>query len=81
MSRPADTIATTAAVLARVLSMPRPGWVRPETWTSLARSLDLLRDDALAAVSGLPSRSAADRLGCGDGSLRRWRVAGGWLAP
>jgi hypothetical protein len=78
VSTPTDnTPATIAAAIATVLDGPRPPWVSASTWNALASALDALRDDALAATAGRPSRAAAEALGCGDGSVRRWRE--GWL--
>lgn len=80
MSRPVDTLPTVSAALARVLAGKRPAWVSAGAWAALRDAMEALGEDARWAAARLPERDAAAALGCGQGSLRRWREPGGWLS-
>jgi hypothetical protein len=80
VSRPVDTLPTVSAALARVLAGKRPAWVSLATWMALRSAVEDVADDARAATREFAERPAAAALGCGQGSLRRWREPGGWLS-
>jgi hypothetical protein len=78
VSRPAESWATVAASLHRVIA-DAPEWASSEAearaWLARARA-DVL---ALLERDG-PSQVAAD-LGVDRSTLHRWRTPGGWLNP
>lgn len=80
MTPAATTLPMTAAALARVIAGKRPAWVSAGAWAALRDAAEALSEDARWATARLPERDAAAALGCGQGSLRRWREPGGWLS-
>ena len=79
MPRPAPSLGSVAADLARHAAGERPAWVSPETWRSLRALAEELRTDARVAIATEGAVRAAEALGVARNTLRLWRGAG-WLA-
>jgi len=77
MPRPAPSLASVAADLARHAAGERPAWVSPATWRRLRGAAEALRADALALVARDGAVVAAVALGVARSTLDRWRA--GWL--
>lgn len=80
MPRPAPSLGSVAADLARHAAGDRPAWVSPATWRRLRALADDLRTDARDAVATEGAVRAAEGLGVARDTLRVWRTPGGWLA-
>ena len=81
MPRGTDTWPSIGAALARVLALPPPAWVRPDTAAQLEAAFAALRADALAAVGATDTRGAPGVLGMGRTLYMASRAPGGWLSP
>lgn len=79
MPRPAPSLGSVAADLARHAAGERPAWVSAATWRRLRALAEGLRADALAAVAAEGAVRAAVSLGAARDTLRLWRAPGGWL--
>ena len=79
MPRPAPSLASVAADLARHLACERPAWISAATWRRLRAAAEALRDDAAATIARDGVVAAAEALGVHRDTLRVWRA--GWLAP
>lgn len=79
--RPAETAASVALTLSRVLDGERPAWASVEAWEGLRVALGPLLDDARAVVAAEGVRGAGAILGVGTSTVVRARRDGGPLAP
>ena len=80
MSRPISW-PTAGAALHALLAADPPPWLSATT-IGHARALRAsLRADVARATAGATRRDAAEVIGAGDGSWKRWTAPGGWLAP
>ena len=79
MPRPAPSLASVAADLARHLAGERPAWISAATWRRLRAAAEAVRDDAAATIARDGVVAAAEALGVHRDTLRTWRA--GWLAP
>ena len=77
MPRPAPSLASVAADLARLTAGERPAWITAPTWRSLRAVVTRLRADAAAAIDRDGPMVAAETLGVARSTLDRWRA--GWL--
>lgn len=77
MPRPAPSLGSVAADLARHAAGERPAWITPATWRRLRALAEALRDDAAALVTRDGPGAAAEALGIARSTLDRWRA--GWL--
>lgn len=77
MPRPAPSLASVAADLARHLAGERPAWITAATWRRLRGAAEALRDDAAALLARDGVVAAAETLGVARSTLDRWRVT--WL--
>ena len=77
MPRPAPSLASVAADLARHLAGERPAWITAATWRRLRAVVTRLRADAAAAIDRDGPMVAAETLGVARSTLDRWRA--GWL--
>ena len=77
MPRPAPSLASVAADLARLTAGERPAWITAATWRSLRAVVTRLRADAAAAIDRDGPTAAAETLGVARSTLDRWRA--GWL--
>ena len=78
MPRPAPSLASVAADLARHAAGERPAWVTPATWRRLRGAAEALRADALALLARDGAVVAAVALAVVPSTVTRWRAAG-WL--
>ena len=78
MSRPI-TYPTAGAALYALLGAAPPPWVSPTTVGHARALLASLRADVARATAGATRRDAAEVIGAGDGSWKRWTAPGGWL--
>ena len=79
MPRPAPSLGSVAADLARHAAGERPAWVSAATWRRLRALAEGLRADARGAVAAEGAVRAAEAMGVARDTLRLWR-GGGWLA-
>jgi len=77
MPRPAPSLASVAADLARHAAGERPAWVTAATWRRLRAVVTRLRADAVATIDHDGPTAAAETLGVARSTLDRWRA--GWL--
>lgn len=80
MPRPAPSLGSVAADLARHAAGERPAWVSPATWRRLRALSDALRTDARGVVATEGAVRAAEAMGVARDTLRLWRAPGAWLA-
>ena len=80
MSRPIS-YPTAGAALHALLGADPPPWVSPTTVGHARALLASLRADVARATAGATRRDAAEVIGAGDGSWKRWTGLGGWLSP
>lgn len=78
MPRPAPSLASVAADLARHAAGERPAWVGPATWRRLRGAAAALRADVAALVARDGAVAAAVALDVHRDTLRAWRATG-WL--
>ena len=77
MPRPAPSLPSVAADLARHLAGERPAWITAATWRRLRGAAEALRGDAAAVLARDGVVAAAEALGVARSTLDRWRA--GWL--
>ena len=77
MPRPAPSLASVTADLARHLAGERPAWITAPTWRRLRGAAEALRADAAALLSRDGATATAAALGVARSTLDRWRVT--WL--
>ena len=77
MPRPAPSLTSVAADLARHLAGERPAWVTAATWRRLRAVVTRLHADAVATIDHDGPTAAAETLGVARSTLDRWRA--GWL--
>ena len=79
MPRPAPSLGSVAADLARHAAGARPAGVSAATWRRLLALAEGLRTDARATIATEGAVRAAEALSVARDTLRLWR-ADGWLA-
>lgn len=79
MSRPI-TYPTLGAALHALLAADPPPWLSATTLAAARALLVSLRADAARLTAGATRRDAAEVIGAGDGSWKRWVAPGGWLS-
>jgi len=72
---------TAGAALHALLGTAPPPWVSHATVAAARVLLASLRADVARATAGATRRDAAEVIGAGDGSWKRWTARGGWLSP
>lgn len=79
MPRPAPSLASVAADLARLVAGDRPAWIGAPLWRRLRAVSRDLAAAALGAVASHGVMRAAEALGVHRDTIRVWRAPGGWL--
>ncbi len=78
MPRPAPSLASVAADLARHAAGERPAWITPATWRRLRALAAALRAGAVALVEREGVTRAAEQFAAHPDTVRVWRATG-WL--